>query len=83
MVNEKLSMNIDGLASTVGVMRTEIREHLKLIRTWKKQSDAYRKQSKASERVLNKLLGLPLPVNSATVNHACENDNKPSDDYRK
>jgi len=61
-VNDKLSSNIDGLSDTVGQMGLEIKAHLKLIRAWEKQSDASRKQSVASERVLNKLLAVLEPV---------------------
>ena len=61
-VNDKLSANIDGLSATVGQMGVEIREHLKLIRLWQKQSVSTQKQAAASEKVLNKLSRVIEPL---------------------
>ena len=73
-VNEKLSVNIDGLSSTVGQMGLEIREHLKLIGLWQKQSVATRKETdeqrkiiRTTEKMLSKITRAIEPLISKRV----------------
>lgn len=61
-VNELLSKNIDGLSGTVKEMGVEIREHLKLIKAWQKQSVSAARQAVASERLINRLSDILAPM---------------------